>query len=72
MFALIKGVIGDVFGISLEIFLVNFRISVLNDASNMDGLRIASLSLRNFSFSFKGCNASKQCGWVECCMTASL
>ena len=58
MFALIKGVIGDVFGISLEFFLVNFRISVLNNASNMDGLRIASLSLRNFSFSFKGLKAS--------------
>ena len=72
MLALIKGVIGDVFGISLEIFLVYFRISVLNDARNMDGLRIASISLRNFSFSFKGRNASKQCGWVECCMTASL
>ena len=58
MLALIKGVIGDVFGISLENFLVNFRIFVLNNASNMDGLRIASLSLRNFSFSFKGLKAS--------------
>jgi len=58
MLALIKGVIGDVFGISHENFLVNFRISVLNNASNMDGLRIASLSLRNFSFSFKGLKAS--------------
>ena len=28
---------------------------------NMDGLGIASISLCNFSFSFKGCNASKQC-----------